>query len=220
VRFSLPLLYEALVYQYTQLLQDELHGHRRAFRAENYIDYLLTQFIQDHFPSEKAKVFKLVILNKDPQHRGRAWANLQQYLPEFRYDRQQIQLSEDQLGTRFTFLEFDLLFLFKGNLVVVDVKDDLFWEAKDLPAPVILWGRHQQAKISNQVVYLQNPFVQAALAKEGIQYSRTESLVVAQGHINCGDFRYIGDLFDALQKLHWGEEFGASINAPRFSPYP
>ncbi|GAH58390.1 unnamed protein product, partial [marine sediment metagenome] len=48
---------------------------------------------------------------------------------------------------RLSFIEFDIAFLFHDTLFIVDSKDNLFWDVKDLPAAIVLWGKKMNEKL-------------------------------------------------------------------------
>jgi hypothetical protein len=82
------------------------------------------------------------------------------------------------------------------------VKDNLFWDLRDLPTAHILWGIKENQKLKMKACLLQNPIVRQELEQQGIIYKDIRAMVVSQSHIISTELHIPQDLLEALVLMH------------------
>jgi len=223
VFYSLFWLFDALLYKLTKLLRRYNLGLRRGQRAENYISYLIEQFITEHYPkSPFSGPFKIIL--KNPNKTSKRYRILKNNLKEYKFPIREI-LIPDQIYTIRSFIEVDTAFIFHNTLFLIEVKDDLFWETSDLSDIIILWGRkiNQIAKRIQKIFEIDN--VKSYLKNNDINYNKVCSYVISQNNIDHPEFQHIANLYQELSQLNHNittgkEEKIISFIFPSYPPYP
>lgn len=223
VFYSLFWLFDALLYKLTKLLRQYNLGLRRGQRAENYISYLIEQFITEHYPkSPFIGPFKIILKNANKT--SKRYRILKDSLKEYKFPVREI-LIPDQIYTIRSFIEVDAAFIFHNTLFLIEVKDDLFWNTRDLSDIIILWGRkiNQIAKRIQKIFESYN--VKSYLNNNGINYDKVCSYVISQNNINHPEFQHIADLYQELSQLNHNITTGKderiiSFIFPSYPPYP
>lgn len=223
VFYSLFWLFDALLHKLTTLLRGYNLGLKRGLRTENYISYLIEQFIIEEYPkSPFSGLFKIIL--KNANRTSKRYMTLKTNLKEYKFPVREI-LIPDQISTIRSFIEVDTAFIFHNTLFLIEVKDDLFWVTKDLSDIIILWGRriNQKAKIIQEI--FENKNVKSYLNNKGINYDRVSSYVISQNNIEHPEFQHIVDLYQELSRLDRNiitgkEDKIISLIFPSYSPYP
>ncbi len=223
VFYSLFWLFDALIYKLTKLLRQYNLGQRRGQRAENYISYLIEQFITEHYPNASfSGPFKIILKNAKKTSEG--YKSLKANLIKYKFPVREV-LIPDQIYTIRTFIEVDAAFIFHNTLFLIEVKDDLFWGTRDLSDIIILWGRKvNQIAESIKKIFKENN-VKSYLNNIGINYDKVCSYVISQNNIDHPEFQHIADLYKDLSQLNHNittgnEERIFSLIFPSYPPYP
>jgi hypothetical protein len=222
VSFSLFWLFDALLYKLTKLLRGYL-SIKRSQRAENYISFLIDQFITEYYPTAPfSKPFKIILKNANRVSEG--YKRLKDNLKRYKFTVKEI-IIPNHINRIGTFIEVDAAFTFHNTLFLIEIKDDLFWDTRDLSDLIILWGR----LINKKAKEIQNIFednkVRSYLNSKGIIYEKVESFVISQNNIDHPDFQHIVELYQELSQLHHNvttgkEEKIISFIFPSYPPYP
>ncbi len=200
VHFSVLWLFDSLIFKITKLLEQRDIGLSRGLKTENYLAYFIKNYVEKTFPNAPFKgPCKIILLNKDLKHRGR-YNEFKKYFSNFKYNIYKFLLTENEINMkRLSFIEFDIAFLFHDTLFIVDSKDNLFWDVKDLPAAIVLWGKKMNEKLKKNILLLQNAIIKRKFEELGIKYKKIESMVISQGHIESKELHIP---YDLIKKLH------------------
>ena len=190
ILYSVHWIFDSLIYYLTkqEFERRKSISVKRGLYAENYLGFL----IESNFKKIKGP-FKLVLTNKDfisktenklfkaRQDYQKMKENIENY---FKYPCYELPLSSADLGGfSLSFMEFDLAFVFHDILFVIEVKDDLFWDVKELPISILLWGKQINRKLKKNSRFFSIPIVKTDLEKKGIIYKDIREMVITQGHI-------------------------------------
>lgn len=161
---------------------------------------------------------------KNANKTSKRYRILKENLKEYKFPVREI-LIPDQIYKIQSFIEVDAAFIFHNTLFLIEVKDDLFWDNRDLSDIIILWGRKikQKAKIIQEIFESNN--VKSYLNNNGINYDRVRSYVISQNNIDHPEFQHITDLYQELSQLNHNittgkEEKIISFIFPSYPPYP
>ena len=106
------------------------------------------------------------------------------------------------------FIEFDLAFLFKKTLFVLELKDNLFWDIRDLPDILFMRRRHYERKLEKEIEYLKMDYIKTNLNKNGINYHEVKGILIDNCHINHEDFMNHKGLINYLNRFNYESETG------------
>ncbi len=203
--FSTLWLFDSLVSRLTWLLRKKRIGKKRGIETENYYFKKIEEFIKSDYP--KSKFFgpcKLIITNeskKNTLHKNYAYRGLKDSLKFFKYNFFEIVVPSKYLN-KLDFIDFDLVLVVKDTLFLIEVKDDLFWDIRDLPYIIIRWGFNLKKKLERESTIVREPLLLEKLNKRGIFFKDVKTLIISQKNIIHPVFNTLIDLFKEIHKLH------------------
>lgn len=216
-------IFDAVVTRLMNGLRSTAIGRERSFKAENYVGFLIQQYYMRRFPARPPlRLFKVYI--EDPEWRSPKQGDMERNLLAFKHEIIKISCRPSYFQRdQHTFEEFDLAFVHDGVLIVVEVKDDLFWHLTDVPQLVEAWGRKEKAKLAKKTRRLEDPKVKQGLQQRGISWNRIVPVMVTQGHLVSENVGYISDVYEAIERI--GHDDMATFvfhgeGGKEFPPYP
>lgn len=210
VYFSILWLFDSLIYNLTYLLGRNNIGKIRGVRNGIYLAYVIENYIRENFSDiQLIGPFKLILSNNNRDPRGLNYRKLKKSLENFKYDFFEIFFSENELdGKRLSFIEFDFAFIFNNILFVAEVKDNLFWDLRDLPYANILWGKKNNKKLEKKCEYLKLSKVKRKLNNKGINYIDVKGAVISPKYVVSEELPSIYEFFDLINQEHIREKKG------------
>jgi len=201
VFFSILWLFDSLIYHLTKKLSRGLPSKVRGLRSESYIAYYVANFVQDILPEAPFEgPYKIILVDENLKKDNAGYQKLKKNVIRFKYPIYEIAISSPYHG--FNYVEFDFCFLFYDILFVIEVKDNLFWDLRDLPTAHVLWGIRENKKLKQHAQLFQRAAVRAKLKKVGIKYKKIECMVISHRHIMSTELHSTQDLLQALVLIH------------------
>lgn len=222
IHFSILWLFDALISELTWLLRNYYISLKRSIRTENYISLLMHTNVNKFYPEAPKKgPFKLMLKNVNPRSKNPNYSLIVTNLSEYKFESYEVVVPLELMPNNH-FVEFDVLFIFHDTLIVVEVKDDLFWDIRDLPEPIILYLRKQNDKLTNKIKYLNNPQIKELLKEKGILYKVVKPIVISQKNVDHPEIFGITGFFDMIHQIDYTARTGKTdeIISFKFLNYP
>ncbi len=229
IYFSTFWIFDAFVSRITAWLRDRaIPGKKRGSRAENYIAYMIDKEISTSFPDVPySKPFKLIILNKDNpiNPKGGHLKDLERIKQDCELPIIEIKVKPSQIGLKqFEYRELDFAFIFYDILLIVEVKDNLFWDLDDLPPSIYLWQQNELKKLQEKVKLLELPKIRTELAQHNIHYNAVRAKLVTQDHLITRDrtdyLNLVQELFDIRDQRTAGGLRTVILGKVTWLPFP
>lgn len=225
VIFSIFWLFDSLIYKITWALSNNAIGGIRGIRAENYFAYICADYVKDLKNAPFTGPFKIILTNKNPNLRGPTYFKVEKNAAEFKYPVYELFLSEKDIGiARFRYIEYDVAFVFYDTLFLIELKDNLYWDIRDIPVGILLWAENVNEKLKKNSEILNLPVVKNKLGQKGILYTNINSITITQSPINSKIIKFPYDLFNLLENIHVknveGEKYTSILLEYHFPPDP
>ena len=230
VIFSTLWLFDSLISKLTWLLREKIIGTKRGIKGENYYAFLIEDHIKRSYPDSKLQgPFKIILKNKDLKKDDAGYKNykkMKSVMNHFKFDIFEFEIPSTYMElewigmkepNKYDFFEFDIVFVWDTVLYLIEVKDDLFWDVRDLPYYLIRWGFNLNRKLEKQAELFNNPNIKTILKTKNIEYHEIKTSVITQKNIQHSAFNNIDDFYRMLDKIKGKMimRFGAN-----FPPYP
>ncbi len=215
---SIYWLFDSLVNLFSKNLRQFPISIFRGFHAENYISYLIDQDKDNSIVAYEAP-FKLIIRNPKMQEENHGYLQLKKNLEKFKYPWYEIEIKEEIVENQFNFIEIDCAIISSGKLLIIEIKDDLFWDIRDLPYFYLIWYKNLKEKLQRVKEILIKEKVKKELQKINILYESVKILVVTQPHINHPNYINIYYLYNEIIAL-LGDKKMLILSNYQFPKYP
>jgi hypothetical protein len=154
VYYSPLWLFYSLMSKFTFMLRDYIRGMKRGIMTENYYAYLVEQDITRSYPNAKLKgPYKLILKNNNTSsrtHGNNIYQQVKKMLSKIKFECLEYELPLNVMRKK-DFVEIDFIMLINDTLLVIEVKDDIFWDISDLPYILIRWGHNLNEKLNHEL---------------------------------------------------------------------
>jgi hypothetical protein len=222
VYYSPLWLFYSLMSKFTFMLRDYIRGMKRGIMTENYYAYLVEQDITRSYPNAKLKgPYKLILKNNNTSsrtHGNNIYQQVKKMLSKIKFECLEYELPLNVMRKK-DFVEIDFIMLINDTLLVIEVKDDIFWDIRDLPYILIRWGHNLNEKLNHELHYFEIQEVKEALKKDGIEYNEIKAAVLTQKNLYHPEFTSFHDLQNIITRICKGNEairlsFGPPLRYP------
>lgn len=209
VYFSLLWLFDSLISKLTYHLRSPTIGLKRGALSEKYLMKLLDINFSILFPRlQPIEPFKLCFIAQEVYDDPVKYQNVSKIanLWDKLHSQHDIKTykfhyAKTILNNR-TYIDYDVCFVFHDTLFVIELKDNLFWDVRDLPDIMYMRRRYYEKKLSREIELLKLEPIQRDLETIGIYFNQIKELVVDHSHLNNTDFLNHKGLINYLAKFH------------------